>query len=260
MQHKDIKRRSPIKRFFALLILAVSLCVLVFSGYKLWEIQRAYQIGNSFYSDLAGRVQTEASSAAPQTPNVDIPALGVDFKALSEVNTDTVAWLFSPDTMIDYPVMKASEYDYYLHHLPDGSYNVNGTLFIDYNNAPDFSDKLTIVYGHHMQSGAMFGSLVGYKNQAYFEEHPYMYLYTEGGNYRIDLLYGCVIGAGQWRERAFMYETNVDALISYAAYNTTFESQAQRLPSDRIVAMSTCTYEFDDARYVVLGILRPEYG
>ena len=79
---------------------------------------------------------------------------------------------------------------------PDGTYNANGSLFIDYNNAWDFSDQLTVIYGHHMKSGQMFGSLKGYKGQAYFENHPYMYLYTDNGNYRIDLLYGCVAGSG----------------------------------------------------------------
>jgi len=65
-----------------------------------------------------------------------------------------------------------------------------------------------------------------------------------------------VIGAGQWRERAFMYAENVDALIAYAAYNTTFKSSAVYNKGDRVVALSTCSYEFDDARYVVLGILK----
>ena len=87
-----------------------------------------------------------------------------------------------------------------------------------------------------------------------------MYLYTENGNYRIDLLYGCVVGAGEWRERAFMFEANLNALLTYSANKTTFTSEVQYVEGDRIVALSTCSYEFNEARYVVLGILRPEYG
>ena len=107
-----------------------------------------------------------------------------------------------------------------------------------------------------MKSGGMFGSLEKYKNQKYYEEHPYMYLYTEQGNNRIELLYGCVIGAGQWRSRAFMYAGNVKALLAYAAHNTTFRSNVEYKDGDRIVALSTCSYEFDDARYVMIGILK----
>jgi hypothetical protein len=110
-----------------------------------------------------------------------------------------------------------------------------------------------------MKSEKMFGSLTKYKNQAYYEENPFMYLYTDQGNYRIDLLYGCLIGAGQWRERAFMYPENLDALLAYAAYNSTFQSNAAYAHGDSIVAMSTCSFEFDDARYVLIGVLREEY-
>jgi len=257
-----MKRKKKTGKMIALLLLTVSICAISVCGYKLWETQRIYQIGNECYSDLAVRVHPTRPSGGAEpdkVPDVEIPDMNIDYDVLKKTNNDTAAWLYSPGTVIDYPVMKAADYDYYLHHLPDGTYNANGTLFIDYNNAPDFSDKLTVIYGHHMRSGAMFGSLKGYKGQAYFEEHPYMYLYTENGNYRIDLIYGCVIGEGKWRERAFMYETNVDALLSYAAQNTTFISGVQYAEGDRIVAMSTCSYEFNGARYVVLGVLKPEY-
>jgi sortase B len=152
--------------------------------------------------------------------------------------------------------MKADDYSYYLEHLADRTRNVNGSIFIDYNCAPDFSGELSILYGHHMKSGGMmFGSLEEYKSQKYYQEHPFMYLYTEDKSYRIDILYGFVIGAGQWRERAFMYDVNLGDLLSYAAQNTTFESGAEYTEGDKIIAMSTCSYDFDNARYVLIGVL-----
>lgn len=214
-------------------------------------------------SEVQQPENSEEESLAEESPITDpqvyIPPFDISFDKLAAINSDSVAWLYSPDTVIDYPVMKTKNYDHYLRHLPDGTYNVNGSLFIDYNNAPDFTDKLTIIYGHNMKSGQMFGSLEGYKKQAYFEKHPYMYLYTESSNYRVELIYGCVIAAGQWRERAFMYEENLSELLSYAAQNTTFTSEVKYTYGDKIIAMSTCSYEFDGARYVVLGVLRPEY-
>jgi len=156
--------------------------------------------------------------------------------------------------------MRAYDYDWYLRHLPDGSYNANGALFLDSNCPADFIGGLSIIYGHHMKSGRMFGSLTGYKKQDYFDEHPYMYLYTEKGNYRIDLKYGCVISAGEWRDRAFMYEVNLESLLAYASTKTTFESAAEYGDDDRFLVLSTCSYEFDDARYIVIGVLRPETG
>ena len=181
----------------------------------------------------------------------------VDFETLRSINKDASAWLYSPGAIIDYPVMAATDYEYYLGHLPDGTKNANGSLFIDYNNAPDFSEQLTVIYGHHMKSGKMFGDLKGYKTQSFYEEHPYMFLYTDHANYRIDLLYGSVIDAIEWSEQAFMYEENLGDLLEFAKRNTTFKSNGVEYnEGDRIVVLSTCSYEFNEARYFVLGVLR----
>jgi sortase B len=238
------------RKIIAALVLLTAVGSMIYAGSQLARAEQIYQEGETAYDVL--KEHAKKSSLTEDAA----PLLEIDFEALKTIEIDAAAWLYSPDTAIDYPVMKANDYDYYLHHLPDGTSNANGSLFIDYNCAPDFSDPLTVIYGHNMKSKKMFSSLTGYKSQKYYDEHPIMYLYTQQGNYRIELLYGCVIGAGQWRERAFMYKENIDALLAYSAHNTTFESSAVYENGDRIVTMSTCSYEFDNARYVVVGILR----
>lgn len=265
-----MKRKNTKNTIIVRILLLFVVCVMAFSGYQLWEIRQAYATGDRNYEALTDLVKEDLpdedlpddllEKPEEQIPKEQqLPDQSIDFAALQAINKDAVAWIYSLDTVIDYPVMRSDDYDWYLHHLPDGTYNANGTLFLDYNNPSDFSGRLNIIYGHHMKSGKMFGSLVGYKQQTYFEEHPYLYLYTaESGNYRIDLAYGCVIGAGEWRERAFMYELNLSSLLSYAAHNTTFESDVTYTEEDQFVVLSTCSYEFDDARYVVIGVLRSE--
>jgi len=231
-------------------VLILALSAMAFAGLKLWEIRRSDTESRESYKQLAAEARPGGQPEADNCP--------IDFTALQAVNPDAVAWLHSPGTVIDYPVMRAKDYNQYLRHLPDGTYNSNGSLFIDFNCAPDFSDSLTVIYGHNMRSGQMFGSLAGYKEQAYYQAHPYLTLYTEKKETRrIDLLYGCVIDAKEWQERAFSYQVNLDALLDYAAYNTTFTSGMEYTPGDQIVALSTCSYEFDGARYVVVGALRP---
>lgn len=245
-----------------LCLLAASVCIAVFSGYKLRESLEVYEEGDQSYEFLQEQVRNIGGVSSENTGAklFDIPPVSIDFEMLKEVNEDAAAWLYGPGTVIDYPVMKAEDYSWYLNHLPDGTYNGNGTLFLDYNNPPDFSGRLNIIYGHHMRSKKMFGSLEGYKKQEYFDENPYLYLYTPQGNYRIDLKYGCVIKAGEWRDRAFMYEVNLDSLLSYASSMTTFKSDAGYSEDDKFIVLSTCSYEFDDARYIVIGVLRPEYA
>ena len=268
-----MKRRK--KFIFALPVLLLGLIVMGYAGHQMLETKQIYQEGTSAYERLGDRVKKTVSEDHPQpqvagivdfehtllqdqeekTP-IYIPNIEIDFDVLKTVNKDAAAWLYSPGTVIDYPVMEADDYYYYLNHLPDGTVNSNGSLFIDFNNAADFSGQLTVVYGHHMKSGLMFGGLVGYKEQAYYDAHPFMYLYTEYENYRIDLMYGFVISAGQWKERAFMYEENLESFLAHAMQNTTFESGVNYEEGDRVVALSTCSYEFNNARYVVVGILK----
>jgi len=263
-----------VRKTIAFLALLLGISTMGYARVQLAAADQIYQEGNAVYSEISSKVrqrETGNSPAAlinaekkaagtaerPAASETDvIPESVINFDTLKTISTSATSWLYCPDTLIDYPVMIADDYNYYLHHLPDGTQNANGSLFIDFNCAPDFSDPITIIYGHNMRSGSMFGSLKGYKDQKYFDEHPFMYLYTEHGNYRIELLYGSVIGAGQWRERAFMYKENVDALIAYSAHNTTFRSSAVYDKGDRVIAMSTCSYEFEEARFVVIGVLR----
>jgi len=243
------------RRAAASAALILSIALMAFAGQRWLEAEKIYKEGDCAYADIGAFVRRPTVDPQERKPQDNIPPMEIDFDAMKAINKGAAAWLYCPGTVIDYPIMQAEDYSYYLNHLPDGTENANGSLFIDYNCAPDFSGQLTVVYGHHMKSGKMFGSLKGYKAQSYYNEHPYMYLYTPQGNYRIDLLYGCVIGAGEWRERAFMYEQNVPALLSYAAHNATFMSNEAHEEGDKIVALSTCSYEFDGARYVVIGRL-----
>lgn len=242
-----------IRKKIAFLVLLCGLWLIVYPGTQLLEARQVFQEANTVYEALRDEVVTDPMFGSKG----QLIKQRIDFAALQVVNEDAVAWLYSPDTPIDYPVVKASEYNYYLFHLIDHTYNLNGTLFIDYNNAPDFSERLTVIYGHHMDTEMMFTSLMGYKEQSYYEEHPYMYLYTEAEVYQLDLLYGCVIAAGEWREKAFMYEQNLEELLAYAAHNTSFVSSTSYQEGSKVVALSTCSFEFDSARYVVIGVLKP---
>ena len=254
------------KNIAAGIILILSLFVMGITGYKLWESNQIYREANESYDQLIAMVRPgnlqaktnineEINELSDELPDEDL-RMAVDFAALKTINNDGVAWLYGPGSVIDYPVMQARDYDYYLHHLPNGKYNANGSLFIDYNNASDFSDRLTIIYGHNMNSGRMFGSLTKYKEQSYFDENPHMYLFTEQQDYRIDFVYGCMIAAGEWRDRAFMYQVNTDSLLSYADYHSTFTSGVTHTPDDRVIVLSTCSNDFNDARYILIGILR----
>ena len=247
--------RDTVLAVIAWLVLAASISVAVFAAIKLWETNEMYAQGEQYYAQLRTTVAL-AAGENPMEETIGSENAGIDFAALRASCPDAIAWLQCPGTPIDYPIMEASEYSRWLYRLPDSTPNANGSLFLDYHHSPDFSDRLSVIYGHNMRSGAMFGSLEGYKRQDYYDTHPQMWLTTEKERYQIDIIYGCVVDAGQWRERAFMFEANLESLLAYAAENSTFTADRAYTDSDRFLVLSTCSYEFDEARYILIGIMQ----
>lgn len=83
----------------------------------------------------------------------------IDFILLKNQNLNTYAWLNVKGTNIDYPVVQATDNEYYLNHSFDNSYNGAGWVFMDYRNQADEINKNVVIYGHNRKDGSMFGTL-----------------------------------------------------------------------------------------------------
>ena len=168
----------------------------------------------------------------------------------------TIAWLYCPDTEINYPVVQSKDNEYYLRRLLDGTWNIAGTLFMDYRNAADCSDLHTIIYGHNMKNNTMFGSLPKYSKQEYYEEHSVLYLLTPKQNYKVKLIAGYVTPSDS---KVYEFEKTKEersGLLKTALDNSLFTSGTTVSDEDRLLTLSTCSYEYDNARFVLMGILK----
>lgn len=194
----------------------------------------------------------ETISETEQIPHETSP-IEVDFDALLEKNEDIVGWLYSEDTPINLPVVQSSDNDYYLRRLIDGTGNNSGTLFVDYRNDGAFSDGNTIIYGHNMKNKEMFGTLSNYKEQSYFDEHPMMWLLTPDGDYKIELVAGYVTPTSSDVYSFEQSEEDVLAMVQQAVEKSTFHTNIELDPGERFLTLSTCSYEYDNARYVLIG-------
>ena len=183
-----------------------------------------------------------------------IPIL-VDFALLQEENKDIVAWIYCEDTVINYPIVQGEDNQYYVRRLTDGSYNTAGTLFLDFRNSGDLSDCNSIIYGHNMTNDTMFGTLVEYKDQAYYEAHPTLWILTPERAYRIDLLAGLVTSSDDLSTYCFYGDTSeLHAGLEKSMAESTFDAGVTDVSAiHQIVTLSTCTYEHPTARYVVIG-------
>lgn len=202
-------------------------------------------------------VPETAPETVPETAASKVSApIQVDFDALLEKNRDVVAWIYCPDTPIHYPVVQSSDNRYYLRRLLDGSYNASGTIFMDYRCAEDLSGWNTVIYGHNMKNDSMFGTLPKYKTPSYFTEHPEIFLFTPQQAYSIRLIAGFTTPADSelyslLTPDAAQAERLIESWISASDFASGIRPAAQ----DRLVTLSTCSYEYDNARYVLIGIL-----
>lgn len=203
--------------------------------------------------------KTDASeNAKGKKPTVLRQRTGMSFTALQKINPEIIGWLSADGTNIDYPVAHTDNNDYYLTHLYNGEQNANGTLFADYRNTGDFTDRNTVIYGHHMQSGAMFQSVTEYKNQDFYDVNPEMTLFTPKGDYKIELICGTVED-GNYQFVEFNFDSDedfIDYVNGFREYST-FKSDVELQPGDRIVSLCTCSYEWENARYMLIGRLVP---
>ena len=122
-----------------------------------------------------------------EAPGADVP-ISVDFEKLTAEYLDIVGWLYCAGTPINYPVMQSDDNIRYLRHLPNGSYNAAGSLFADYCCKELGISGNYIIYGHNMKSGSMFGTLVRYKSQNYYDVHSTLYFLSPEKIYCVELI------------------------------------------------------------------------
>ncbi|HRX58968.1 MAG TPA: class B sortase [Eubacteriales bacterium] len=183
--------------------------------------------GNAYYANLAEDVHSGES---------------VDFTALAAENPQIKAWVTLDDTAIDLPIVQASDNSYYLTHRFDGKKNKLGTPFMDAANIGDFSDRHTVIYGHAVKSGAMFGSFWEYENPNYYKRHPELSLYLPDGSQYTLSVFACsrvdavrsAVPVSFSSENAFL--AYIDELHELSA----FTSNVAITADDHIVSFCVC--------------------
>lgn len=128
--------------------------------------------------NVAQEVQTEDSEL--EQKGIEIPQKNLNWKKLKGVNQDIYAWICIPGTGVDYPVLQhPSDDSYYLNYNMNGTRGYPGCIYTEKANSKEFTDFDTVVYGHNMRNDTMFASLHNYEDQTFFNNFPYIYVYTK---------------------------------------------------------------------------------
>jgi len=186
------------------------------------------------------------------------PLAPIDFEALRNKFPNAVAWIRIDGTSVNYPVMRGPDNEYYLTRRPDGRTSRSGSIFMDFRNSPDFSDPNTLIHGHRMRSGAMFGMLSNYSSQSFYDRHLTVSIFTPQGDFEILLFAGYAIDqVVEVVPMNFRDTEDFDRFIQRARRRSMFRSDVEVSFGDRLVTLATCEYTFSDGRgrLVIVGKL-----
>lgn len=269
------KKSGDIYKIICIILLIILIGIVAVWGYRIIVENRA----NSKYEEIQNTVNSAAKQAETEAVIIeteteeeteteteevqnafDIPEKNLDWASLYAENKDIYAWIYIPGTQVDYPVLQnAADDTYYLNHNIDGSYGKPGCIYTEKINSKDFTNYNTVLYGHNMKNGEMFGCLHDYEDKTFFDENPYVYVYTEEKTYVYEIF------AAYTATNAHILNTNdfstkegfadyLDNVVYNKALTGNFRNDTRVTSDNRIITLSTCTSN-SSKRWLVQAVL-----
>ena len=206
---------------------------------------------------ITGEVTEPATEAVITTASPELSAevrqsLIGSAQSLNTAYPNAIGWLYIPDTVINYPVMQSDDNFYYLDHAYDGSPLKAGSVYLDYRCEGRFQNPINIVYAHNMKNGSMFAQITRFKNDSFFESHKYGWLATPEAVYRIDFF---SLAVADWHDDLYKGDTFISEWIPHIYDKSAVSREMTYTADDRFVSLSTCSYEFENARNILTGKL-----
>ena len=279
------KRRTTFGDIMSTLLMLIALVAFIFSGYTLYGFYKEYQKGSNEYDNL------ESSYASDEGESEDLDALEdeaalqdisgrevaniiwdgkeltvptmknpIDFSELQQVNEDIAGWLRIRALDISYPVVQGEDNDYYLHRTFEKEDNFAGCLFVNCDNDRDFTDQNTIIYGHNMKNGSMFGKLKQFREEETYNKSKYFWMFTPDLIFQYRIFSAMVVNKTGLAYQTFYSDEDFNEWINKAFEGSEVENSGIQVTSDdHVVTLSTCTGD-DSTRFVVMGKLVQIYA
>lgn len=280
------KRTKTLGDVIRLIVMLAALAVFLYSGYTLYGFYKEYKKSSDEYDNLENSYAADQEQESENIDNLEdddalqsisgqevrtvledgeektLPVLKnpIDFTQLLSVNSDIVGWLRIRALDISYPVVQGKDNDYYLHRTFEKTDNFAGCLFVNSYNMGDFTDQNTIIYGHNMKNGSMFGKLKNFSDPEVFKKSRYFWIFTPDFIYQYRIFSASVVDKTGLTYQISFTDDEFDQFISRAYSNSVVDNQGVTVTKeDRIVTLSTCTGD-DSTRFVVMGKLAQIYA
>ena len=186
---------------------------------------------NQYGADVADReLSSVASTTQAASDNEDKAENPIDFDALKEKNDEIYAWIKVPGTKVDYPIVQSADNDeFYLKHSAlDKKWLASGAIYTEGCNRTDFSDPITVIYGHNGYKETMFTTLHKFENSEFFNSHEYFYIYMPGRK----LTYQ-IISAFKYDDRHIMNSFNFSSAEDLQGFQSTVVNPTSALKNVR---------------------------
>ena len=264
MKKKQNKILLSIIIILILVVIGV-IAFIIFKNIKESEEQQNYNnLSSSYASDIQESSQESNSNANKIEPPEDIDtnsvANPINFSDLKNINSDIYSWIYIPNTNINYPVCQSQVDDnYYLDHDVYFNSSYSGAIYSQYCNSRDYSDRVTVLYGHNMANGSMFANLHKFADADFFNNNKYFYIYTEDRKLTYE-----IVSAFAYDDRhimnSFDFEDNsvfrdyLDMIVNPHSLTKNVRSGITLDTDDKILVLSTCLNS-GEGRYLVQGVL-----
>lgn len=175
-----------------------------------------------------------------------------DIIDLSNINKDYRGWITIKNTNIDYPIVQSENNSYYLNKDINKNYLPSGSIFLDFRNQM-FNDKNTVIYGHYMKDKTMFGQLKNYKKEDFFNKNKIISISTPNGDnlkYEIFSVY-VTDSEDEYIKTSFENDFEYEYFLNDIINKSIFKPNVNITAKDKILTLSTCSYEFKNARMVI---------
>lgn len=258
-----------------ILVFIISFGMFIYQQIQTRRAANTYEQAESIASETTTTVvETTTTTEAPETtpeetkplvwqeaPIEDDPYMEElaekNLESLREVNPDVLGWIVIPDTQVDYPIMDGEDNQYYLEHTWDKKSSIAGSIFLEHLNHSDLRDFNTILYGHRMLNGSMFGSLKYYNTNDYFEKHPYVYILDDAGVHRYEIFSAYTAPVdGATFVYGFRTEESMQYFLDYCMEKSVINTGVTPTLDDKVLTLVTCTGKGYEARWVVQARLK----
>lgn len=232
------------------------------AGNNAIEGLKEIDISESSDIDALGSEVSDIEISDINMSDIEIPKKDLDWDALHEQNKDIYAWIYVPDTTVDYPVLQhPTDNSYYLNHNMDGTKGYPGCIYTENFNSKDFSDIHTVIYGHNLKAKTMFSTLHNFEKDDLFSKEHYIYIYTQDYVFVYRIFAAYEFSAIHLLDNydytnEYVYADYLKQIYKTSDRVANVKEDIKVTTDDKIVTLSTCTADHDsNRRFLVTGVL-----